>query len=131
MNEVYKPLVIYTNVILYNRNVTELYLLGIRLGISEGTVPRAVDLALVRLGACRLTAVLLSITFLGGVLVGRAPCVLPAETELTVSGLFTLVTFSLEVELGNLLVAEVLVTVLLRLVEFCYKCNKITIGVPT
>ena len=78
------------------------------------------DIALVRLGACRLTAVLLSTTFLGGVLVGRATCALPEDTELTVSCLFTLVTLSLEVELGNLLEAEVLVAVLLRLAEFCY-----------
>ena len=57
----------------------ELYLLGSGLGSSRGRVPRAVDLALIRLGACRLTAVLLSTTFLGGVLVVRAPCVLPGE----------------------------------------------------
>lgn len=97
----------------------ESYLLGRRLGFSEVRVPRAVDLALVRLGTCRVTAVLLSTTFLGGVLVRRVDCVLPTGIELTIRCLFTLVTFSLEVELGNLLVAEVLVAVLLRFGEFC------------
>ena len=100
----------------------ECYLLVRWLVLSEDMTPRAVDMALPRLGACRVAAAFLSNAFFGGVVETREACVLPVGV-VAVRCLLPLVTLSLDTVLGIRLVVAVVLdlrvdTAFVRLVEF-------------